>query len=365
MLGQFKYLITALAIAGAVFVVVSVDAPDAAAMDCDRCGEGSGSGFVSADGVGARVGGGNNIVPTSSGASSNCVFWAVEVDSFFGGGTVLDPEDERSNNNYIQLTDGRVVSWIAWQCFDPGVSVSDCVRIDTQNRGGGVITDEDFDFFNTRFAQSFDCPSGFDDDGNPIFDGVPDGQLGDQIVELGDPNLLAIFALDNVPWPALEIVTYPEDERSIISGFEIPLLLDDGAGTDFTTTFSADASDNGLVVTATGTARTVEWDQSPINNQFGYASEQFFECDTFGEAFIPSEIVANPCVARWRGSSSGQVDNVGNANRISLEATVIYDIEYTTNLPGVAVTLGDAEFPLEIERNNVPVNEIQVLHVDR
>ena len=363
MLGRFKYI--AFAFALATVLAIATDSQPAAAQDCDRCGGGrTGGGFVSENGVGARVGGDGNIVPTSSGASSNCVFWAVEVGDFFGAVDV-GPEDGPSGNNYIQLDDGRVVSWIAWQCFDPGVSASDCVRISTQNRGGGLITDEDFDFFDTRFARSFDCPSGVDDEGNPIFDGIPDGQLGDQIVELGDPNLLAIFALDNVPWPGLEILTYPEDERSIVSGFEVPLLLDDGAGTDFTTTFAADASDNGLVVTATGTARVVEWDQSAINAQFGFGSEQFFECDTFGEAFIPTSIAPNPCVARWRGSSSGQTDNIGTPNRISLEAVVVYDITYETNLPGVDVTFGDVEFELVIERNAVPVNEVQVLHIDR
>ena len=231
--------------------------------------------------------------------------------------------------------------WVEWRCADE----ASCDQFGSSGQSGTF----------EGFRGSLDC------DG----DGVADGAFGNILAEIGNTEVLAALAFDTVPWPDLEIDTFPDTEVSIISGFEIPLLLDDAAGTTFETTFEADAEDNGLIVTATGTATVVNWDQSPINAQFGYPSEQFFECDTFGEAFIPNEIVANPCVARWRGSSSGQTDNNGTAHRISLQAVVVYDIEYETNLPGIDVLFGADEFELEIERNGVPVNEVQVLHVDR
>ena len=237
--------------------------------------------------------------------------------------------------------------WVFWECSD-FADPSSCPILEatgTQTVAGNL---------DARRTQR-DC------DG----DGVADTELGNIVNEIGNTEDLAALAFEAVPWPELEIQTFPDTEVSIISGFEIPLLLEDGAGTTFETEFEADAEDNGLIVTATGTARVVGWDQSPINDQFGYGDDRFFDCETFGEAFMPSEIIANPCVARWRGSSSGQVDNEGNQHRISIVAVVVYDIEYETNLAGIDVLFGEPEFELEIERNNVPVAEIQVLHVAR
>lgn len=77
---------------------------------------------------------------------------------------------------------------------------------------------------------------------------------------------------------------------------------------------------------------------------------------------------ANDGAVETRAEESGrrgQVDNEGTPHRISLVAEAIYDIEYETNLPGIDVLFGADQFALVIERNNVPVNEIQVLHVDR
>ena len=323
----------------AVLLVVSTLAADpgtaAAQDDCGQFCETSGGASAGPDGVSSRINGDGSIGIAPRNGQSNCSYARIPISG-------VSPDAEGSDvGGPYQLDDGTVFVWVEWRCADEA-------SCDPFNSSG---THGTFD----GFRSSLDC------DG----DGIADGAFGDILAEIGNTEALAAIAFDTVPWPDLEIDTFPDTEVSIISGFEIPLLLDDGAGTTFTTTFEADADDNGLIVTATGTARTVEWDTSPINAQFGYGHEQFFECDTFGEAFMPSEITANPCVVRWRGSSSGQVDNEGTQHRVSLEAVVVYDIEYETNLPGIDVLFGAPEFDLEIERNGVPVNEIQVVHVAR
>ena len=317
----------------------------ASAQDgCGRGCAGAGEASTGPDGLTARLGTGGQPVYTSSGDVSNCVFSVGDPQA---NGVLPGVAIGSTDFGVFQIQDGTVFVWVFWECSD-FEDPSSCELL--ESTGSQTVANN----LDARRSQR-DC------DG----DGVADTEVGDILNEIGNTEDLAALAFETIPWPELEILTYPEDERSIISGFEIPLLLTDGAGTTFESEFVAAAEDSGLIVTATATARVVEWDTSPINAQFGFGNEQFFACDNFGEAALPSEIAGSPCSVRWRGSSSGQVDNAGTAHRISLLSSVVYDIEYETNLAAIDVVLGEEECALEIECDGVPVSEIQVLHVNR
>ena len=75
----------------------------------------------------------------------------------------------------------------------------------------------------------------------------------------------------------------------------------------------------------------------------GWHLEDVVECESFGEA----QLEGNQCTVRWRSSSAGQP-----GDRVTLEATVFYDIVYEINVPGIDV--GVDTFELVFERPNFP-----------
>ena len=111
----------------------------------------------------------------------------------------------------------------------------------------------------------------------------------------------------------------------------------------------AEAEENGLVVTAIGTAEVVTWEGGQINSTFG--GEDLVECDTFGEAAYDG----NPCTITWRSSSAGQL-----GDRITLVSVVSHSVEYETNLAGITA-MGTEEFELAFERPDFPVAEVHAL----
>lgn len=269
-------------------LLVALSAP-AGAQECDRTCEENGEARVGHSGIRVRLQGDGSVGVRSG--DSDCVYSTGSA-----GLPVGNPGDD---NDDRFIFDAVVNVYVVWDCDGDGLT-----------------------------------------DGPGVF------------VELADLNALALAARDEIPWPELEIMTTPEEEGKVISGFDIPLRLIGPA--DFETTFEASADDNGVIVTATGTAELVTWDTGAINAFFGHPEEDAIECDTFGEF----EIEDNPCTVYWRTSSAGQP-----GNRVTLTATILYDVEYTTNLAPGAFAIGPPEFELVFDRPDFPVAEWQAINV--
>lgn len=311
----------------AAFLFVAPSPAAAFQQDCGRACSGR-TGPSSDSLVSTWTGTGAGPTSESSG-TSNCSYRWVSLTSEPGS---FDASGVSSDGDVGPVLVGsgddlKLLVILQWTCSD--YDISTCERV-------GVVDGQWTNFEPHRTL--YDC------DG----DGVADSQLGLVVNELADVDALIGSAFDEIPWPELEVMTTPEAEGAVISGFDIPLrLVGDGA---FDAAVVADASENGVAVTATATARTVIWDTGEINASLGYPEEDVVECESFGEA----QLEGNHCTVRWRSSSAGQP-----GDRVTLEATVLYDIVYEINVPGIDV--GVDTFELVFERPNFPVAEWQAI----
>ncbi len=306
----------------ASIVFLSIWAAPASAQDGHECTtracEHNGGADAGPDGVSAFISGDGSSGIRAHGGES-CTYWRLPISG------VVETISGAETGPY-QLDDGTVFIWIAWQCNADG---NDCRTVGA-NDGSGV------DFGDPKRIY-LDC------DG----DGIADGQIGNVVTEIGNTDDLALAALDGMPWPEMEIVTVPEQEGDVISGFPIGLRLDGPA--TFETIVEAEAEENGLVVTAFATAELVTWEGGTINSDRG--GEDLVECESFGEAFYD----ANPCTITWKSSSAGQP-----GDRITLVSVVRYAVEYETNVVGIVAT-GPEEYELLFERADFPVAEVHAL----
>ena len=267
----------------------------------------------------------------TGGNKSNCSYQWV---SFAAGPGDYNPDGFQTGGDVGPFLVGAegdqvLIVILRWSCSD--VDLSGCDRLETV-RGDWTSGDP--------HRVRYDC------DG----DGFADGEEGIAVNELADVEGLLVGAFDALPWPDMEIMTTPEEEGKVISGFDIPLRLEGPA--TFETEIIADASENGVVVTATATAELVTWDTGDINAFFGFGEEDTVECDTFGEP----QLEANPCTVYWRSSSAGQP-----GDRVTLQSVVSYTIDYEINVPGIDV--GEDAFELIFERPDFPVAEWQAINV--
>lgn len=316
----------------ALFLVIAVWAtgPLPAGAQDDVCRQGCTTGGAVGPSEASLVAWWNASGPGgASGNGSNCSYWWVRIT----GPTPFAGESAEGDVGpwLVTGTDGgeRLLVILRWACSD--VDLSTCTQV-------GVTTG--------NWAQEEAHRTQYDCDG----DGIADAEGGIVAQELADVDALRNGAFDSLPWPDMEIVTTPEEEGKVISGFDIPLRLEGPA--TFETQVIADAGQNGVVVTATASAELVTWDTGDINAFFGYGEDDVVKCDTFGEP----QLEANPCTVYWRSSSAGQP-----GDRVTLQSVVLYTIEYQINVPGINV--GEDIHELVFERPNFPVAEWQAINV--
>ena len=156
-----------------------------------------------------------------------------------------------------------------------------------------------------------------------------DGVLVDfAYYELGPPvadiEALAAEALANEVWHQVEVVTGPDPV--VVSGLPVAFSLQgDPRGFGFDADLVATAEAAGVEVTATASAVNVEWHAGSINSRYG--GPDFVDCDNFGDLSFEFP-VDTPCHFTWLSSSA-----LEPGGRITMIATIEYQIVYTTNLP--------------------------------
>lgn len=183
-----------------------------------------------------------------------------------------------------------------------------------------------------------------------------DGQRdGYQSVELVTPEVVAFAAWDEarkqLPDFGLQFsMTTP------LAGFPMTLSLENGAWQPV----SATASVSGLTATTTATPVRVEWDLGPVSELVGRNDLRHVTCDGPGVfEHEQSKAEKAPCVGWWATTSADVTDELGNYDRATVTATVVWEVTFVTST-GV-VNNNWFTHNQVLKRHDVPVAEAQVV----
>ena len=179
------------------------------------------------------------------------------------------------------------------------------------------------------------------------------GDVGYYLLGAPGANLdaLAAEAYDAEIWHQVEVVTGPDPV--VVSGLPVAFSLQ-GDPRPFEMTLVASATAAGVEVTANANAVIVEWQAGSINSRFG--GDDFLLCENFGDLGFEWP-VDTPCHFTWLSSSATEP-----GGRITMVATIEYEIVYTTNLPAsvtAGIDFGDPDHFHVIERADYAVSEAQ------
>ncbi len=125
---------------------------------------------------------------------------------------------------------------------------------------------------------------------------------------------------------------------------------------------SATATVGAITATTTATPLRVEWDTGNLNGSTGNGDLRYWTCEGPGDTNYYDNPQDTSCKAWYMTSSAGQTDLNGALDRVSLTATVYWQVTFTTNIgfanPGWFV------HDTFTQRDNIRIVEIQSVIIE-